>query len=560
LSELLTLPKTYLMSLYNKHKALLNKAIEAISDRNFYSPYPEHPKAYDAELNEAGRNTFSSRMNHNFEELGSAADSWVGDEVSPFMQTGIGMKYPQISTEALIENAQAARIWKNISVEDRAGILIESLERVKKRFFELAYATLHTTGQSFMMSFQASGPHANDRALEAIAQGVSELSRYPKSKDWVKNMGKFDLTIKKNWKPIPKGISLVIGCSTFPTWNSVPGLYASLITGNPCIIKPHPKSIYPIAIVAAELRNVLREEGIDPNVVQLAVDTVENPVTKELTEHQAIDIIDYTGGNDFGNYVESLTHKTVFTEKAGVNCVILDSVKDLKPVMQNIAFSACLYSGQMCTAPQNVFIPESGVKTAEGTISFDESCEILKASIAGLVNHPKMGAGTLGAIQNNQTIERIDAMGDFGGTMLLDKLEVENTEFSDARVRSPKLIITDQSNTEAFGNECFGPVLIVVKTSNSAESLNLASSLGESKGALTCLAYTTDGKFQDEIEEAMNNVFVPVSFNFSGAAFVNQHAAFSDLHVTGGNPAGNASFTDPQFINRRFVWVGNRYV
>jgi hypothetical protein len=50
-----------------------------------------------------------------------------------------------------------------------------------------------------------------------------------------------------------------------------------------------------------------------------------------------------------------------------------------------------------------------------------------------------------------------------------------------------------------------------------------------------------------------------VSFNFTGAAFVNQHAAFSDFHVSGGNPSGNAGFTTPEYVNRRFVWVGNRY-
>jgi hypothetical protein len=57
----------------------------------------------------------------------------------------------------------------------------------------------------------------------------------------------------------------------------------------------------------------------------------------------------------------------------------------------------------------------------------------------------------------------------------------------------------------------------------------------------------------------MNQAFVPVSFNFTGAAFVNQHAAFSDFHVTGGNAAGNASFTDSGFISKRFIWVGNRF-
>ena len=46
---------------------------------------------------------------------------------------------------------------------------------------------------------------------------------------------------------------------------------------------------------------------------------------------------------------------------------------------QNIAFSASLYSGQMCTAPQNVYVPAEGVNTAEGNVSFDDGapCGIL---------------------------------------------------------------------------------------------------------------------------------------------------------------------------------------
>jgi acyl-CoA reductase-like NAD-dependent aldehyde dehydrogenase len=42
----------------------------------------------------------------------------------------------------------------------------------------------------------------------------------------------------------------------------------------------------------------------------------------------------------------------VFTEKTGVNSIILDSCDDLDKVAQNLAFSVSLYSGQMCTRPR----------------------------------------------------------------------------------------------------------------------------------------------------------------------------------------------------------------
>ena len=545
--------------LYNKHQQLLNEAIAALGSRAFYTPYPEHPKAYPPEQNEEGKTNFGRHLNENYEELQQAAAEWIGEEISPYWQTGLGIRYPKNSVDTWISNSQAAAgNWAASTLEERAGILIESLEKLSHRYFEMAYATMHTTGQSFMMAFQASGPHANDRALEAVAMGVAEMRRFPEGLDWIKPMGKFDLKIRKNWKSIPRGIGLVVGCSTFPGWNSVPGLYANLICGNTALVKPHPKAVLPIAMVVAELRNVLRENGQDPNVVQLCADTTADPVTVKLAEHPEVKLIDYTGGNEFGDYLEGLD-KVVFTEKAGVNSVIIDSVNDLNDTARNIAFSASLYSGQMCTAPQNVFIPKS-VNSASGSHDFEEVASAIKEAVAGIVNHPKMGAGTLGSIQNDRTINRIVDAGDFGGELILDALEVSNEEFENARIASPRVVVLDSGQRENYAKECFGPVIFLIRCKDSHEALDLAAGLAQEKGAITCLAFSQDAQMQAEIEDRMNKEFVPVSFNLTGAGFVNQHAAFSDFHVTGGNPSGNASLTNPEFINKRFVWVGNRYM
>ena len=109
-------------------------------------------------------------------------------------------------------------------------------------------------------------------------------------------MGKVNVVLQKEFKAVPKGIGLIIGCSTFPIWNSVPGLYATLMTGNTAIVKPHPKAVYPIAIVVAEIQAALKAKGMDPLTVQLAVDSSSNLITKELCENPLIKLIDYTGG------------------------------------------------------------------------------------------------------------------------------------------------------------------------------------------------------------------------------------------------------------------------
>ena len=542
-------------------KERLEAAYAAQQSRTYFAAWPESPRAYAEDGMAQGLSAFQSLLTQNFTELlQDGSQGWVGDEVSPYMMTGLGIQYPKFAPEVLIANAKSAqKVWSKTSADIRAAVLLDALDRVALRFFEIAYATMHTTGQSFMMSFQASGPHANDRALEVLSMAYHELNRFPSDVTWVKNMGKFDLTLQKNYKAIPKGVALVVGCSTFPTWNTVPGLFGSLMTGNASIVKPHPKSVLPIAIVVAEMQKALIAAGLPASVVQLGVDTLDHPITKELAEDTAVKLIDYTGGSAFGDYIESLHGKTVFTEKAGVNSVILDSVVDANAVFGNLAFAASLYSGQMCTAPQNIFVSAEGVKTAEGVLSYDDVVAGIANAVKGLAENPKMGAGTLGAIQNDITSTRVKSVeAAAGSSVALASMNIVNPEFPDARTASPTVIAVDAADVNSWKHECFGPIVFVVKTESAAHSLALTSDSASELGAITCSCYSTDNEFMTEVEDVMNEVFTPVSFNFTGAAFVNQHAAFSDFHVTGGNPSGNASFTDSQYVNRRFVWVGNR--
>jgi phenylacetic acid degradation protein paaN len=338
-------------------------------------------------------------------------------------------------------------------------------------------------------------------------------------------------------------------------------MFASLITGNTVIVKPHPAAVLPIAIVVAEIQKILNENGFDPHILQLAVDSPDDPITKKLTEHSEVKIIDYTGNSNFGSYIENLPGKITFTEKAGVNSVIIDSVKDIDAVMQNLAFAASLYSGQMCTAPQNFFVPENGIIAGEEKISYEEVVYKFTQALMHLVTNPKLGPGTLGAIQNINTLNRMNKAKNLTGVKVkLNSIDVKNDEFPNARIATPIVLETDAANRKAYQEELFGPVVLFIKTKNTTESVKIAKELALEKGAISSGAYTTDDKMRDYIMHEMEEAFVPVAFNMTGPIWMNQNAAFSDFHVTGGNPAGNATFTDVAYLVRRFVWVGHKEV
>jgi acyl-CoA reductase-like NAD-dependent aldehyde dehydrogenase len=141
--------------------------------------------------------------------------------------------------------------------------------------------------------------------------------------------------------------------------------------------------------------------------------------------------------------------------------------------------------------------------------------------------------------------------------VVLESREVPSEEFPNATIRTPVVIEVDGSS-EAFGHEMFGPVIFVVKTKSTENSIVLARTAALDSGAITWLAYTTDDAVLDSVIDAAVEAGVSVAFNLTGGLFVNQSAAYSDFHVTGGNAAGNASLTDPAFVARRFVTIGVR--
>lgn len=550
-------------SLFDKHRATIDDAVEAVHKRQHYTPYPEmpSPKVYGESTEAEQKEIFDKQLKSKFERLKQDSDGWLqSDEVSPYTQESLGLSYPVFNDpQKYVEVAmEASSDWKRTDAQTRAGVLVESLERLKESFFEIAFSTMHTTGQAFLMSFQASGPHAADRALEAIALGYQELTRFPESILWEKPAGRETLKLEKFGTNIPKGVSLAIGCGTFPTWNTVPGLYASLITGNPVIVKPHPKAVYPIAIVISYLQEVLKESGFSPNLVMLAADTDKNLIAKELAESKNVKIVDFTGSSEFGNYIENLPGKIAFTEKAGVNSIIIDSVDNLDAMAKNIAFSISLYSGQMCTAPQNIFVPASGIKVGDKTVSLEEVESAIVGAIKGLVGHPKVGHAVVGAVQSDATMKRIESVKSLGGKVLLESGAVLNPDFPNVRSASPVLMEVSASKKDIFEKEMFGPIAFVIPTDNTEQSLELASSSAYEFGAISCSAYTQDSKVMEGIAQKMAEVGTPVSFNLLGNIYVNQNSGFSDFHVTGGNPAGNATFTNPEFVLKRFNRVQSR--
>ncbi|MEU9995533.1 phenylacetic acid degradation protein PaaN [Streptomyces sp. NPDC050848] len=546
-------------ALAEKHRSTLDQALDTIRTRAYWSPHPEHPKAYgeNGSLDAAaGLEAYKALLNTRFELDQPGTDGWTGDETSPY-GPALGIEYPHADIDVLLPAMRAGMAaWREAGAELRALVSLEIIARISARTHEFAHAVMHTSGQAFMMAFQAGGPHAQDRGLEAVAYAYAEQTRTPGAADWSKPQGKRDpLELTKAFTPVARGIALVIGCNTFPTWNGYSGLFASLATGNPVLVKPHPRAVLPLALTVRVAREVLAEAGFDPNLVALAVERPGEGIAKTLAVRPEIRIIDYTGSTAFGDWLEANARQAqVYTEKAGVNTVVVDSTDDYKGMLSNLAFSLSLYSGQMCTTPQNLLIPREGITTDAGPKSYDEVVADLAASVGGLLGDDARANALLGALVNPDVKARLEAAAGLGEVALASR-EVANPDFPDAVVRTPVIVKLDGSKPDpeaAYFSECFGPVSFAVSVDSTADALELLRRTVREKGAMTIGAYTTSPETERAIEEVCLEESAQLSLNLTGGVYVNQTAAFSDFHGSGGNPAANAALCDGAFVANRF--------
>lgn len=144
------------------------------------------------------------------------------------------------------------------------------------------------------------------------------------------------------------------------------------------------------------------------------------------------------------------------------------------------------------------------------------------------------------------------------GEIALASREVANPEFPDAVVRTPLVVKLDGTKPDdeaACLAECFGPVAFAVAVDSTADAVDMLRRTIRDKGAMTVGAYTTSPDVERAVEDVCLEESAQLSLNLTGGVYVNQTAAFSDFHGSGGNPAANAALCDGAFVSNRFRMV-----
>ena len=559
------------MNLFDKHRPTFERAQLACRERHCWSPFPELPAKYPnaPEAQAAGLKAYQAHLGGRFDlkQPGSMVVA-VGEEVSPYTQQALGIRYPQADINPLFDAAELAMAsWAAASIDTRIGVLMEVIEVIyREHLFEIAQSVMHTAGQSYNMAYAGSGVNALDRGIEALVYAHQAMSAVAPSARWERQFGPSKIVLDKTYRLIPRGVAVCFSCASFPTWNAWPSMMASLATGNAVIVKPHPATVLPMAISVRVFRNVLAAAGFDANLVTLALDTTAEPIGKLLVKHPKTAIVDFTGSVRFGQWVEQNAYPALcFTETAGCNTVVLESVDDLDAALRSLATTLCMFSAQMCTSPQNIYVPSAGVKTPQGPVPLNEVARRLAEAVAALTTDPKKAAMILATIQSQQTLDllsNIELLKHSGkgleAKILLKPGPYTHPEFPQARTSTPLMLQVDKTHRDLYGEERFGPISFVIACDDAADALHQATTDVKQFGGLTAFLYSTDEDYIAKAEAAYARAGAQLTINLTGAMPLNFAAAYSDYHVTGLNPAGNAALTSLAFVASRFCITQSR--
>ncbi len=147
---------------FEAHRALLDEAVNACRTRAYWSAFPEiaSGKIYGETAKADGEAAFKAMLGKPF-DLGQPGGT-AGRQGDLALRHGarhhLCSGRCRCDRQCIAESGRGA--GRKPSIEDRVGVCLEIVNRINKQSFLMANAVMHTTGQAFMMAFQAGGAHA----------------------------------------------------------------------------------------------------------------------------------------------------------------------------------------------------------------------------------------------------------------------------------------------------------------------------------------------------------------------------------------------------------------
>jgi RHH-type proline utilization regulon transcriptional repressor/proline dehydrogenase/delta 1-pyrroline-5-carboxylate dehydrogenase len=253
--------------------------------------------------------------------------------------------------QAVEVGEQGARVWGGRSAFERAAVLAQGAEILRRRRGELTALEVRECAKPWV------------EADADVCEAIDFMEYYARLAIDLEERALPSLPGERNaMRYIPRGVCVVVSPWNFPLAIPTGMVTGALATGNAVVLKPAEQS----PALALACVDALREAGVPAEALHLLPG--EGDVGAALVRHPHVATIAFTGSRPVGlEIVEAAARtrppqrhvKRVVAEMGGKNCVIVDSDADLDDAVPAIVASAFAYAGQKCSAASRVLVHEA---------------------------------------------------------------------------------------------------------------------------------------------------------------------------------------------------------
>jgi acyl-CoA reductase-like NAD-dependent aldehyde dehydrogenase len=429
------------------------------------------------------------------------------------------------ASEAQLDQAVAAAkaafpAWAETPIEKRRELIIQMADVIEANVSELA--RLLTAEQ---------GKPLTDATAEVY--GMAGFFRYLGSLDLPMKLIEDSEGRRVEAHRRPLGVVGAIIPWNYPLLILGFKLPPALLAGNTLVVKPAPTT--PLSTLRfAELVKDILPEGV------LNVITDANDLGGALTKHPDVRKISFTGSTATGQKVmasAAQTLKRITLELGGNDAgIVLDDV-DPKKVAPGIFEGAFQNSGQVCLAIKRLYVHET---------VYDEICDELVTLANNAVVDDGSKQGTkLGPLQNKMQYEKVKGF--------LDDARANGNVIAGGSVMDrpgyfvqPTIVRDIKEGSKLVDEEQFGPVLPIIKYSDSDDVIRRANGTNYGLGASV---WSSD----------LDRAYKVASQIEAGTVWINKHLDMAPHIPFGGSKQsgigtefaeeGLAEFTQLQIIN-----------
>lgn len=277
-------------------------------------------------------------------------------------------------------------------------------------------------------------------------------------------------------RQVPVGPVAVFGASNFPLAFSTAGgdTASALAAGCPVIVKGHSAHAGTAELAGQAILRAAHRTGMPNGVFSLLFGSGAE-VGQQLAAHPAVAAIAFTGSQRAGMALMATASTRpvpipVYAEMSSINPVFISSdaiAGDVRGEARGFVNSLTLGSGQFCTNPGLVFVPDG--------IAYETFQAQVRSAVEGVAGQTMLTEGIRRAYD-----EGLDRLREAGATVI-----AEGKPGDDANAPAPVVLHVDArtfASTPEMHEEVFGAAALIVSYENDAQ---LSRTLAQLGGQLT---------------------------------------------------------------------------